>query len=428
MECSKAVFGLAGLLILACGSSKSDPILSAGGSTAGAGTSGSGAGTSGSGAGMSGAPASGSAGVSGTANGGLGGGGGANPGNGGSSDGGNVGTCSPPADVFSPIEILSQTGCVDPADPRKLSARAISYELNSPLWSDSSDKARAFLLPAAKKIHVRDCTLNPSDCPMGSSDDGRWDFPVGSVLIKNFMFDAKLVETRLLMHVNGDNWVGYSYQWNEQQTDAKIISPDRSSVMFNTGTRSVPWSYPSQQDCITCHTKAGGSALGPETAQMNRTVAGENQIDHFTALGLFDNPPTKPYKTPLVTPYPGQLGSPPASATLEEKARSYLHANCAYCHRPGGTFALFDLRYDTALKDTKVCNAVINKPPIPSAPDKTLDLSPGHHADSTIWLRMKELDPTAGRMPQIGTAIADSEGMSLVGAWIDSLTDADCNR
>ena len=421
MKRSRWVFALALLLSIgACSSSKSDPIEgSAGGSTSG-------------GAGASGSASVAGGGISGTNSGGLGGiagsvGGAGSAGIAGSSggSGGAVGTCAPPKDVFSPIETLSQTGCVDPTDPRKPVARAVSYELNSPLWSDSADKSRAFVLPSGTKIHVRDCVLNAGDCPMGASDDGRWDFPVGTVMIKIFMFDGKLVETRLFMHLNANNWVGYGYQWDEQQTDAKIIS-DRTTVMFNTGTRTVPWTYPSQLDCLTCHNQAGGSTLGPETAQMNRTVDGENQIDHFASLGLFETPPAKPYQAALVTPYPGQLGSPPVNTPIEQRARSYLHANCAFCHRPGGTFALFDLRYDTALKDANICNVMIDKPPIPSAPDKTLELRPGHSADSVMWLRMKELDPDSGRMPQIGSYAADTDGVSLVGSWIDSLTDADC--
>ena len=419
MNRTSALFALAALFAIGCGASKSDPI---GGGDAGS--------TSAGAAGVSAAPTAGSGGA-GAASGGLAGAsnsaGSAGSLIGASGSGGAVGTCTPPSNVFSPIEALSQTGCVDPSDPRKPFARAIAYELNSPLWSDSSDKARAFVLPPGGKIHVRDCATNPSDCPMGTSDDGRWDFPVGTVLIKTFSFDSKLVETRLFMHLNADNWVGYGYQWDETQTEAKIIS-DRTPVMFNTGTRTVPWAYPSREDCMTCHNKAGGSSIGPETAQMNRIIGTENQIDRFTALGLFETPPAKPYKAALVTPYPGQLGSPPPSATLEQKARSYLHANCAFCHRPGGTFAVFDLRYDTPLKDTKVCNAPINKPPIASAPDKTLDLRPGHATDSVMWLRMKELDPSRGRMPQIGSYAADSDGVSLVGSWIDSLTNADCNR
>jgi len=418
MKRASTRFGLAGLFILGCGASKSDPVMggSAGSTTAGS----AGMSVSASG-GSSGAPSGGSGGSAGLAS------SGGSSSTGGSGGLGSVGDCTPPKDVFSPIERLSQTGCVDASDPRKPVARAIPYELNSPLWSDTADKARAFVLPAGAKIHVRNCASSPSDCPMGTSDDGRWDFPVGTVLIKTFSFDSKLVETRLFMHLDSNNWVGYGYQWDEQQTDAKIIV-DRTPVTFNTGTREVSWTYPSQEDCMKCHNKAGGSSLGPETAQMNRAVGGENQIDHFASLGLFETPPSKPYKTALVTPYPGQLGSPPAGATLEQKARSYLHANCAFCHRPGGTFAVFDLRYDTPLKDTKACNATIDKAPIPSAPDKTLDLKPGSAADSVMWLRMKELDPDRGRMPQIGSYLGDTDGLSLVGNWIDSLRDADCNR
>lgn len=420
MKRASALLGLAALFIGGCGPSKSDPI---DGGVAGSTTA----------AGNGGSPSAGGGAASGGVVGTAGNGGSASPvaGSGGAigGSGGNgvVGTCKPPANVFSPIETLGQTGCVDPTDPRKFIARAVPYEVNSPLWSDSADKARAFVLPAGTKIHVRNCATNANDCPMGTSDDGRWDFPVGTVLIKTFSFDSKLVETRLFMHLNANNWVGYGYQWDEQQTDAKLIN-DRTTVTFNTGTRSVPWTYPSQEDCMKCHNEAGGSSLGPETAQMNRSSGSENQIDHLASLGLFETPPAKPYKTALVAPYPGQTGSPPASATLEQKARSYLHANCGFCHRPGGTFALFDLRYDTLLKDTKVCNAKIDKQPIPSAPDKTLVLKPGSSTDSVMWLRMKELDADRGRMPQIGTNVGDADGVSLVGSWVDSLTNADCNR
>jgi uncharacterized repeat protein (TIGR03806 family) len=387
---------------------------------------------------MSGSAAAGSAGVvgvSGSNSAGSGGSGGT-AGSGGTSTGGAggagvVGTCTPPADVFSPIETLSQTGCVDPTDPRKPIARAVTYELNSPLWSDSADKARAFVLPAGAKIHVRDCAANPSDCPMGTQDDGRWNFPVGTVMIKIFMFDGKLVETRLFMHLDADNWVGYSYEWDEAQTEAKIASSDRVAVMFNTGTRTVPWHYPSQQDCLTCHNAAAGATLGPETAQMNRMVGGMNQIDQFTTLGLFETPPAKPYKAALVTPYTSPAGTAPANPTPAERtaeARSYLHANCGFCHRPGGAFALFDLRNDTLLKDTNICNKPINKAPIPSAPNAKVIMTPGSHMDSVMWLRMNVADPTAGRMPLIASYAVDTKAVTVVGDWIDSLTLADCTQ
>jgi len=363
--------------------------------------------------GNAGATTGGSAGASGSGGaGGLGGGGGA----------GMVGTCTPPSDVFSPITKLSLTGCVDATDPKKPIARAVSYEVNSPLWSDSADKARAFVLPVGGKIHVRDCAANAADCPNGTQDNGRWDFPVGTVMIKEFMFDGKLVETRLFMHNDAQNWVGYSYEWDEQQTEATITSPDRVDLMFNTGKRTVEWHYPSQQDCLNCHNAAAGSTLGPETAQMNRMVGGMNQIDKIAALGLFEKAPAMPYKAALTTPYATSLGMPQAGATVEEKARSYLHANCSFCHRPGGNYPNFDFRYDTALKDMAICNAVARKGGIASAPDKTLVMVPGKEADSLMWLRMSEANPDKGRMPQVGSYAVDADGVKAVGDWIDSLT------
>jgi uncharacterized repeat protein (TIGR03806 family) len=339
---------------------------------------------------------------------------------------GNGPTCQPPVDVFSPITKLSDTGCVDPANPTKPTSHAVSYEVNSPLWSDSADKTRAFVLPAGAKIHVRACSVNAADCPNGIADDGRWDFPVGSVMIKTFAFDSKLVETRLFMHLDAADWVGYSYQWDEAQTGATLVSADGAEVMFNTGKRTVDWHYPSQKDCVNCHNSSAGSTLGPETAQLNRSVGGMNQIDQIATLGLFEAAPAKPYKAALVAPYPGQTDDPPSTATTEQKARSYLHANCGFCHRPGGNFANFDLRYDTAIKDMKICSVESTKGAIANAPNKTKILVPGAATDSLMWLRMNEPDPLKGRMPQVASFAVDQNAVTAVGAWINALTTTTC--
>jgi uncharacterized repeat protein (TIGR03806 family) len=354
----------------------------------------------------SGAGGVGSGGVSGTA------GGGSGAGTAGGGAGGTAGQatgpdCAPPTDVFSPVTQLSKTGCVDAADPKKPVARAIAYDVNSPLWSDSADKTRAFVLPAGAKIHV--------------ASDGHWDFPVGTAMLKTFAFDAKLVETRLFMRVDADNWVGYSYQWNEAQTDATIVSADGTDAMFNTGQRVVAWHYPSQKDCLNCHNAGGGSTLGPETAQMNRMRSGTNQIDQLSALGVFDTPPSAPYAKALIAPYPSQAGSPPGDATAEQKARSYLHANCSFCHRPGGNYTNFDFRYGTAFKDMNICNAEAKKGAIASAPGKTTILVPGQAADSVMWLRMNEPDPEKGRMPQVASYVVDHDAVTLVQDWIKTI-------
>ncbi len=332
-----------------------------------------------------------------------------------------VGTCTPPSDMNAPIAKLSQTGCVDPADPTKLASSVTPYEVNSPLWSDGADKERGFVVPADATIHVKDCATPSAECTQGAQDTGKWVMPVGTVMVKTFMFDGKRVETRLLVHPDAATWNGYSYQWNEAQTDATIVPDDRVESMFDTGKRSVDWHFPNRLDCTTCHTASAGGTLGPETRQMNRVVGGVNQIDRWKTAGLFEGagPPT-PYQAALVLPYDGQLGTVPANATTEDRARSYLHANCAYCHRPDGDFAPMDLRFDTPLAKMGACGVAPMKGDL--GVTGALVLTPGAPMTSIMWLRMHALRvDEKTRMPQLATYIVDDAAVGLVGDWITSI-------
>ena len=295
------------------------------------------------------------------------------------------------------------------------------YDVNSPLWSDGADKERAFVLPPGGKIHVVNCAAEPSAC-LDAADNGKWVFPAGTTFLKSFEFDGKLVETRLLTAQSNGTWLGYSYQWNEAQTEATIVDSDGASMSFNTGTRTVDWTYPGRRDCTECHTRSAGWTLGPETDQMNRvpsaaSLGSENQIDKFAAEGLFDSAPAKPYQTPLVTPYKGQVGSPPASATITDRARSYLHANCAFCHRPDGEFSSVDLRYGTPLESTGLCNVMPTKGT--QGVQSATNLTPGHPELSTLWLRMSTLGK--GRMPPLASAVLDEDALDLVDDWIEGI-------
>ena len=106
-----------------------------------------------------------------------------------------------------------------------------------------------------------------------------------------------------------------------------------------------------------------------------------------------------------MTPVQGQLGGPPSSATVTERARSYIHANCAFCHRPDGEFRSVDLRYDTTFKDTMLCNAIPAKGTL--GVDGATNLTPGHPELSTTWLRMNTLGN--GRMPPLASAVLDQD-------------------
>ncbi|MCG8428596.1 MAG: PQQ-dependent sugar dehydrogenase, partial [Chromatiales bacterium] len=99
---------------------------------------------------------------------------------------------------------LSETGCVLAQDPTQPANGVIPYDVNALFWSDNADKTRWLVLPNGATIDIQ--------------ADGHWNFPAGSVLIKEMALNGKLVETRLLMrHTNG-NWGGYTYEWNSDET------------------------------------------------------------------------------------------------------------------------------------------------------------------------------------------------------------------
>jgi uncharacterized repeat protein (TIGR03806 family) len=325
-------------------------------------------------------------------------------------------TCKPPADLAQPAAKLSATGCVLATDPKKPAASLIPYDVASPLWSDGAAKQRFMAIPDGALIHVKDCMREPDLCGTNGTtdDDGHWELPVGTVLVKHFLFGARFHETRLFIRF-AEKWVGYSYEWNAAQTDATLV--DAAGVtkpVMGGGSPMQMWRFPSREQCLTCHNETVGFSLGPETLQMNKTISYgtvmANQIQTLEHIGLFDAPVRTTGLDGL--PLPTTTGTP---ATLEARARSYIHANCAICHRPGGEYPAIDLRWKTLLKDANICNVDQNKGDVGVPTSKRM--VPGMPGQSTLYLRMNTLDPLA-RMPQLATSVLDPVGTKLVFDWI----------
>ena len=296
---------------------------------------------------------------------------------------------------------LSATGCFSPDVPAQPTATLFPYEVNTPLWSDGADKRRWMQLPPGGLIHV-------------NSDDD-WDLPVGTVLLKEFSVGGKRIETRMLVHHDDGDWAGYSYEWSDDQTDATLLPASKSKLLDNGQT----WYFPSRTDCLRCHTQAAGRTLGLETAQMNRgaPAGGTNQLDALTALGAFD--------TPLAAPA-SMLPALPAiddtTAPVDQRARAYLHSNCSFCHRMGGTAQIPpDWRFGLTLAQTGACNATPLDGDLGHTGAKVI--APGMPDLSILSLRIKSSD--AYRMPPLASHVVDPMGTAGIDAWITSLTG--CN-
>ena len=323
-------------------------------------------------------------------------------------------TCRPPAQPMQPPVSLRATGCVDATAPTHPAPGLIPYGVASPLWSDGAAKQRFMALPEGARIHVVAAGAG------GTTDEGHFDFPVGTVLMKSFLFAGKLIETRLFSKTRVDSWTGTSYAWNDEQSDATLVSQDGTTKSItNDGGKSQDWTFPSRSDCLLCHNDVVGFSLGLETRQLNilfdyPSHVRANQIATLEHIGVFDGPVRA--LPPL--PDPG-AGSDPA--TLDDRAHSYLHANCAICHRPGGNFPGIDMRYGVALADMKLCGLEVTKGTAGALPPEAARrLVPAHPEQSVTYTRMATVDTTV-RMPQIATAVVDPVGTPLIAAWIKSI-------
>ena len=114
---------------------------------------------------------------------------------------------------------------------------------------------------------------------------GEWTLPNGSVLAQTLCLDVfdkakaaskKRIETRLLTRQHGE-WVGYSYKWNDAQTDAELIGDAGGTAELEvpdddepTGRREQVCALPSRAECMNCHSRAKGFILSFTTMELDR--------------------------------------------------------------------------------------------------------------------------------------------------------------
>lgn len=291
--------------------------------------------------------------------------------------------------------LLSETGCVDPEEPTRFREGLVTFAPTAELWSDGAEKSRALSIPDGTAI--------------GVGADGDLELPVGSVLVKHFGYEGRLHETRLLMRT-GTGWSGYSYRWNDAGTDAELLE-SRASEDLPSGVR---WQYPSRSDCFTCHTSAAGVTLGLETAQLDDdellSLLDGGYLDRrITSLAML-----RATSRPLVDPF--------GTAGVDERARSYLHANCSNCHRPGGPGrGSIDLRFSAPFGATGLCNAEPAEGRLWDLPVWTEQrlLVPGRSDWSIVYLRPSLRG--VFRMPPLGTDEIDEDGVAVLASWIDGM-------
>ncbi len=336
---------------------------------------------------------------------------------------------------------LSETGLFASVPDLAPAAGLIPYSVIAPQWADGATKQRFLALPGNSQIEFETITY-PQPAP--GAPPG-WKFPDGTVLVETIFLEMeqgnpdsrRRLETRILHHerltgseeVGDQYWQGYTYVWNDAQTDAVLLEDTRGRNRTFTirdhnapgGKRQQTWHFPSRVECTVCHNMAAKYVLGVQTLQMNKDhdfgSAEANQLSKLDHLGIFTKPLPEPAeKLPRLVNYRD------VKQDLGRRARSYLHANCSHCHRKwGGGNAKFQLLATLELPDTGTVGVRPGQGTFQMSHAQVL--APGNPYRSVVFYRMAKLGP--GRMPRTGSSAVDEQGLQLIHDWIAQLPAGD---
>jgi uncharacterized repeat protein (TIGR03806 family) len=325
-----------------------------------------------------------------------------------------------PHDIKGRIpQLLSNTGAFTDVRTLAPTPGLIPYDVIVPFWSDGADKSRYVAIPKGRKI--------------GFTPDGEWSFPAGTVFVKTFELPTdeahpqikRRLETRLLVRDDHGGVYGVDYRWRPDNSDADLLATSETEhVLIHTrggGTREQTWYYPSRENCLTCHTAKANLVLGVKARQLNRSLTypsgiTDNELRTLNHLHLLDPAVSDAELKTL----PTLAALDDHSRSIEDRARSYLDANCGHCHRPGGTVAYFDARYSTPLKKQELIDGPVL---INEGIERPHIIAPHDIWRSIAYMRVNT--NTDIRMPPLARETIDEHGVQILRDWINSLPGKD---
>ena len=316
---------------------------------------------------------------------------------------------------------LGATGLFRSLSPTEPAPGVAPYRIVAPKWDDHATAERWLAVPGDARLRT--------EGGAGNIAGGTWDLPTNTVLARTLTLQmtngvtgsARRIETQL-MHWDGQSWNPYTYRWRTDGLDADLVLGDGTNDLFRVvdplapgGVRETPWRFMSRAECLRCHNAWAGDALTLNFLQLGATNAssgGLTEMQRLVASGLIESPRNRAGQGDrLVDPH--DLSAPP-----DLRARSWLHVNCAGCHRfgAGGAVAIH-LNYDKPPRDWRALDEK------PARGDFGLTdariIASGAPYRSALFYRI--ITESVGHMPQIGSRLVDDIGARAVRDWIRSL-------
>lgn len=254
-----------------------------------------------------------------------------------------------------------------------------------PLWSDGAKKQRFIYLPAGSQIDA--------------SDANAWQFPVGTKLWKQFVYDGALGETRFMQRTER-GWLYATYDAGGALADARGVRGEHP--------------LPSVAECRACHANGPTPVLGFSALQLSTDrdpnaphaeAPGALDLRELLVGGMLAN-------APLFLVVPPRIPGPP----VERAALGYLHGNCSGCHREGGAIDALGMFLDAPHARATTIGRASHLAP------GTNRIAPGHPETSLVVARISSREP-ATQMPPLGTRVVDDAAVQTLRTWIATLEE-----
>ncbi|HSQ57732.1 MAG TPA: PQQ-dependent sugar dehydrogenase, partial [Gemmata sp.] len=337
---------------------------------------------------------------------------------------------------------LSETGLFQDVKKHAMAEGVRAFSPNAHQWQDGATAEHFIALPGLSSVKVFD---QPRPLPgQVFWHNFKMQFPPDAVLVKTISLDVLIngkptrrrLETQIL-HCDGEDWRGYTYRWRDDQSDADLVPADGDEQVvevpdarFAAGKREQLWTFHSRSQCMSCHNSWSEYALAFSVGQLNFS-SGESEIPnplialnregYIQRVGKDDNPMPSfddtAARKELALPRDHNRGA--REYTAEERARSYLHVNCAHCHRfgGGGGQVVLELDYSKPMKETGILDVKPKQGDF-GIPDASI-VKTGEPDRSVLLYRMAKFGK--GRMPHLGSEMPDQDGIITVRGWIWSL-------
>jgi hypothetical protein len=317
------------------------------------------------------------------------------------------GTDAPPANCQTgasgePTE-LRCTGLYSDWATKTVASNVRQYDPGLHLWSDGADKTRWIYLPPGTKIDT--------------TDMNEWTFSPGTKVWKEFVVGGARLETRLIWKRPSGAWYFTTYRWSADGASTTELTTGELDADGNG------FEIPTQSACYDCHGGRIDAVLGFEAVALSTPQASGVTVATLTAGNLLTAPPQSPLEIP---------GDATAAAAL-----GYLHMNCGVtCHnrnsgQAGYTNVLMRLDVGTLASvmttDTWTTGMGVNANFQVVGLTTPKDFAPCNPAGSSAFYRMDHRDgvdgtPTGTQMPPAVTHKVDTDGVAMLAAWLNGLS------